>query len=725
MLLKRCTSQACLSSLQMRQRLRNLQFRFLQTASIDRIRNVGIVAHIDAGKTTTTEQFLYLSGSTNVIGRVDNGNSVMDFLPQERERGITISSAAISFEWKNFNINLIDTPGHVDFTIEVERSVRAMDGAVIIVDALAGVQAQTRTVWKQVQNQNLACVAFVNKMDRDGSNFCFAISSLRDKLGVNVVPIQVPVSRHDIFCGVIDIISMRGMYWDDPLPSSSRIETSGVWTETITPTHEQFLEAMAARADLLEKIADVDEDFLDTFLSTDLDLIDEDCILSALRRSCVHGLLVPAVCGASLKNRGVEPLLNAMSHLLPSPLERPACTANNILNGTKIDISTTNDDLVAFAFKVIVDPNRGPLVFIRNFSGEIFSKRSILWNVSKQKKERPHQLLKVSADDLIQTDCIGHGDIGCIVGLKHTVTGDTLVLDKGMMTDIELEGLRVPETAFSLAIEPEKSSQYDSLTKALSVLVLEDPSLKYEVNEESGQLLLHGIGELHLEIVCDKLDRQYNIPVEIGKMFVAYRESIGIGERIAEKTHVFDKVMGGKNFFAEISGSVWQDSTNSVPTVMIDDSIRKALRNDEYFALTDGLQKSFLMGPAGYPLVGISVQITALSFDPATSIGSIRAGVSSFVDSALRSANNTILEPYMSLQVDLPTVYVGDVLSDLTVTRRAIIQDVSNSSHEFSTIVGQVPLSTMLGYASTVRSLSQGQANFSMEYISHQPVVEG
>mmetsp|Transcript_13820 Transcript_13820/g.22877 ORF Transcript_13820/g.22877 Transcript_13820/m.22877 type:complete len:601 (+) Transcript_13820:545-2347(+) len=600
-----------------------------------------------------------------------------------------------------------------------------MDSAVIIVDALAGVQAQTRTVWKQVQNQNLACVAFVNKMDRDGSNFSFAISTLRDKLGVNAVPIQVPVSRQDNFCGVIDLVCMRGLYWDDPPSSSSRLEANGVWTEIITPAHEQFQEAVDARAELAEKIADVDEDFLNIFLTTELDLIKEDSILDALRRGCVAGLLVPAVCGASLKNRGVEPLLNAISYLLPSPLERHACTANNILNGKEIDISTADDDLVAFAFKVIVDPNRGALVFVRNFSGEISSKSGVLWNVTKQKKERPHQLLKVSADDLIQTDCIGHGDIGCIVGLKHTVTGDTLVLHKGKMKDIELEGIKVPDTAFSLAIEPQKSSQYDSLIKALSVLVLEDPSLKFEVNEESGQLLIHGIGELHLEIICDKLDRQFNVPVEIGDMFVAYRESIGIDERIDEKTHIFDKVMGGKRFFAEISGSVWRDSANTVPTAIIDDNIRKTLRNDEYFALTDGLQKSFLMGPAGYPLVGISVQITALSFDPATSLGSIRAGISSFVDSALRSVDNTILEPYMSLQVDLPTTYVGDVLSDLTVARRAIIQDVGNSSGEFSTIRGQVPLSTMLGYASTVRSLSQGQGNFSMEYTGHQPIVGG
>ena len=285
-------------------------------------------------------------------------------------------------------------------------------------------------------------------------------------------------------------------------------------------------------------------------------------------------------------------------------------------------------------------------------------------------------------------------------------------------------GLKIPDTAFSLAIEPEKSSQYDSLIKALSILTLEDPSLRFEVNEESGQLLVHGIGELHLEIVCDKLSRQYNIPVEIGDMYVAYRESIGIGEGMLDKSYLLDKVIGGKRFFAEITGSLWQDSEISTPLIQIDDSVRKSLSNDEYFALTDGLEKSFLMGPAGYPLVGIAVRISSLTFDAATSLGSIRSGVSSFVESNLQSVDNVVLEPYMSLQVDLPAAYVGDVLSDLTVKRRAIIQDVANVNNgEFSAILGHVPLSTMLGYASSIRSLSQGQGNFTMEYLNHQPFL--
>lgn len=287
--------------------------------------------------------------------------------------------------------------------------------------------------------------------------------------------------------------------------------------------------------------------------------------------------------------------------------------------------------------------------------------------------------------------------------------------------------MKIPDTAFSLAIEPEKSSQYDSLIKVLSILVLEDPSLRFEVNEESGQLLIHGIGELHLEIVCDKLNRQYNIPVEIGDMFVAYRESIGIGEKIPDKDFVFEKVLGGKRFFAEMTASLWQDSEISTPLIHIDDSVRKSLSNDEYFALTDGLQKAFLMGPAGYPIVGIAVRISSLNFDPVTSLGSIRAGVSSFIESSLRSVDNIVLEPYMSLQVDLPASYVGDVLSDLTVKRRAIIQDVANinaNNGDFSTILGHVPLSSMLGYASSIRSLSQGQGNFTMEYLNHQPKAQ-
>ena len=473
------------------------------------IRNVGVIAHIDAGKTTTTEQMLYLSGETKYIGRVDNGNTVMDFLPEEKERGITISAAAISFKWKNSQINLIDTPGHVDFTIEVERSARVLDGSVIIIDAVSGVQAQTLTVWKQTKKQNIPAIAFVNKMDRFGANFERTIKSIESKLLINPIPIQLPIGEEEHFKGVVDLISMNSIIWEDPSgkPNPVPIVTS------LDETHEMYETANNQRKYMIESLAELDEELMEKYLSDNNETITTKMILNVLRRLCCQGSVLPIICGASLKCKGVEPLLDSIVAFLPSPTDRPAVEAVHRETKESRSISSSvslSDPLCAIAFKVVFDPMRGSLVYIRIYSGVLTSKQ-LLYNSSRQTKERVNQILRVSADDYESISEVGPGSVCCLVGMKSTRTGDTLVSEE--LKDFILDGVSIPKPVFSLSIEPEKSSQQEELEKALEILCIEDPSLQVELNNESGQTIIKGIGELHLEIVCNKLKRVYNLNV--------------------------------------------------------------------------------------------------------------------------------------------------------------------------------------------------------------------
>lgn len=489
------------------------------------IRNVGVVAHIDAGKTTTSEQMLFLSGNTDSIGRVDNGDTVLDFLPQEKERGITISSAATSFQWKQHNINLIDTPGHVDFTIEVERSARVLDGVILVIDSVSGVQAQTQTVWKQTRKQKIPAICFMNKMDRDGANFVRAVASVRQKLGANAVPIQIPVTRKDEFVGVVDLMTLTVIEWTGRSGSVSQYQKPTF--RPLTTGDAIYEEAVAARQQMIEALAENDEVLMEQYLASNGDdVYSEHDLTLALRRTCLQGTVIPTICGASLRGRGVEPILDSIVSFLPSPLDRPPSVAVHRSDPTKKKlISPTSPDLCALAFKVVDDKERGALVFVRTYAGTLVAKQT-LFNPTRGKRERINQLLSISADDFESIPELGAGNVACIVGLKDTVTGDTLVSDRGPLEDYVLDGLTVPEAVYSLAIEPEKSSQTAELERALKSLMMEDPSLRVDSDKESGQTMLRGLGELHLEIVCDKLLRQFRIEVATGKAYVAYRVSL-------------------------------------------------------------------------------------------------------------------------------------------------------------------------------------------------------
>jgi len=726
--------------------------RALNNASIDieRIRNVGIVAHIDAGKTTTTEQMLYLAGQTTHVGRVDSGDTVMDFLPQERERGITIASAAISFQWKDHHVNLIDTPGHVDFTIEVERCVRVLDAAVLIVDAVAGVQAQTRTVWRQACKQQIPAIAFINKMDRAGADFNQASNSLREKLGIIPVPVQLPIGSEETFRGVLDLISMQRVEWDSS-SSSSRAPCVPIISD-ITVEDPQIRAVLTARKEMIESLAEVDEQFMDRFLKVSEEREEEEGrgernrererererkddgyvlddgfsereLVEVLRRVCAQCVAVPLLCGASLRGQGVEPLLNAVCAFLPSPVDRPSSTAvltekTGVTHPAKREVAPSSRDLCALAFKVDCHPNRGLMVYIRTFSGTLHSKQT-LFNSSNQCRERPTHVYRINGSDLVPVDRVGAGDVVCLLGLKNTVTGNTLVLEKGPLCAYELEGLTVPLAVFALAVEPEKSSQQPQLEAALQTLCLEDPSLRVELDPESGQTLLRGIGELHLEIVCDKLRRRFNIEVETGRAYVAYRESLCESFEVSSLTHSYDRTLGNRRMFSGISVSVsCMDPTCSCE-VVIEKTAKEGLSGEEMSALRCGLEDALTRGPKGFPVVGLRITVHSVTKDSDTTSGAIRACCASFVDHLLRGEGHILLEPIMAVEVDSPVHNVGDVLSDLTMTRKALVRDVLTVGSR-NLILAEAPLAAMLGYATAIRSMTQGDASFSMEYLKHE-----
>lgn len=707
------------------------------------IRNVGVVAHIDAGKTTTSEQMLFICGATKSIGRVDSGDTVMDFLPEERERGITISSAAISFKWRDSHINLIDTPGHVDFTIEVERAVRVLDGVIVIVDAVAGVQAQTRTVWNQTRKQNIPAIAFVNKMDRSGANFERSCDSLQNSLDINILPIQCSIGEEETFTGVIDLISMTKSTWNDEVVSSSSSSSSSrkyqcPTVEPILPSDSLYERAYSCRQQMLDTLAEVDEVFMDYYLNNDPQSIGTTELVAAIRRSCLLGLITPALCGASLRGKGVELLLNSVSAFLPSPYDRPPVKAAqkkagvsattggataNVTVGTDVKtilVPPTSKDLCALAFKVVQDKERGQLVYVRIYSGVLHSKQ-VIRNSTRNLKERINQLLMVSADDYEQISEIAAGHVGCIVGLRETASGDTLVDDKGPLHTYCLAGLDIPPPVYSISIEPDRTSKQAALDDALNIIKLEDPSVVVKKDEESGQTILCGLGELHLEIICNRLLRQFGIEVSTGRAYIAFRESVDVSMGVISREHRFDRMLGPKRIFASLCLEIEAVDDISAPVVVIEKAVVSMLSADEYNSLADGLHSSFSRGPHGYPVVGLRVTVTGVERDMDTTAGALRACAAACIHEVLSSQNKIMLEPVMSFEADVPTRAVGDILTDLAVKRRGIILD-SVSSEVKTTITATVPFVNMLGYATTFRSMTQGEGSFTMEYQKHSSV---
>uniref|UniRef100_A0A8C8GMH5 Ribosome-releasing factor 2, mitochondrial n=1 Tax=Oncorhynchus tshawytscha TaxID=74940 RepID=A0A8C8GMH5_ONCTS len=694
------------------------------------IRNIGIMAHIDAGKTTTTERMLYYSGYTRALGDVDDGDTVTDFMVQERERGITIQSAAVTFDWKKHRINLIDTPGHVDFTLEVERALRVLDGAVAVFDASAGVevsQAQTLTVWRQAEKHHVPCICFLNKMDKPGASLHFSIESIKKKLKANPVLLQIPIGSGKSFTGLIDLITNQQMTWR----VKSRAEDGRVFeTKSLSQSDDPELlqDAMEARAALIEQVADLDDEFAELLLGVygeNFDAVPPAKLQEAVRRVTLARKGVPVLCGSSLRNKGVQPLLDAITAYLPAPNER-----HHDL------VRWYQDDLCALAFKVVHDKQRGPLVFVRIYSGTMKPQSAVL-NINRNNTERMSRLLLPFADQHVEIPSLTAGNIALCVGLKQTVTGDTIVSSKasavaavrraqkekegerkrgGEQASLVLAGVEVPEPVFFCSIEPPTMSRQADLENALTCLQREDPSLKVRVDSDSGQTILCGMGELHIEILHDRIRREYGIETHLGPLQVAYRETI---LQSMATTDTLDRTVGERRHMVTVSVAVCpiMDSSSSSLTsceITYDEEVEEQLSPDVRDAVENGVNSSYLQGPLlGYPVQGVSTMIQSVSMEPGTSLAMLSACVSRCMLKALRQAGGQVLEPVMSLEVTVGEEHLSSVLGDLA-QRRGAIRDIQ-SRHDSKVLLATAPLAEMMGYSTALRTLTSGNATFSLQ----------
>ncbi|MEP0861357.1 MAG: elongation factor G [Ignavibacterium sp.] len=667
--------------------------------SIDKVRNIGIMAHIDAGKTTTTERILYYTGKTHRIGEVHDGAATMDWMEQEKERGITITSAATTCYWNNHQINIIDTPGHVDFTVEVERSLRVLDGAVALFCAVGGVEPQSETVWRQADKYGVPRIAFVNKMDRIGADFYHAVEMMRERLGANAIPINLPIGEGDMFVGVIDLIQNNArMYHEDSLGTT--------YDEIEIPKDLQEI-TNKYRTQMLEAVSDVDDTLLEKYLEGKE--ITPDEIKSVLRRATIELKIVPVLCGSSFKNKGVQKLLDAVVDFLPSPADLKEIEAHHVgmndIVKRKID---ENEKFTALAFKIMNDPYVGKLTFFRVYSGTL-SSGSYVFNSVSGKKERISRLLQMHANHREEISEVRAGDIAAAVGLKFTKTGDTLCTEND---PVVLERMTFPEPVIQIAIEPKTKADQDKLSEALSKLSDEDPTFKVKVDEETGQTLISGMGELHLEIIVDRMKREFKVEANIGKPQVAYRETITSTVQAEGK---FVKQSGGRGKY----GHVWIEVSPNEPGKGYEfiNAIVGGVVPKEYIpAVSQGIQDAMKNGViAGFPMVDIKAKLYDGSYHDVDSDEiSFRVAGSMAFQAAARKANPVLLEPIMSVEVITPEEYLGDVMGDLN-SRRGKIEGFS-ARKDAQVIKAFVPLSEMFGYATILRSMTQGRALYTMQF---------
>ncbi|XP_023816296.1 ribosome-releasing factor 2, mitochondrial isoform X2 [Oryzias latipes] len=697
--------------------------RAVVTPDISKIRNIGIMAHIDAGKTTTTERMLYYSGYTRALGDVDDGDTVTDFMAQERERGITIQSAAVTFDWNSHRINLIDTPGHVDFTLEVERALRVLDGAVAVFDASAGVEAQTMTVWRQAEKHSIPCVCFLNKMDKPAADLKFSMESIRQKLKANPILLQVPVGSGRNFSGVVDLLTNQKLIWR---PGSARDDGRVFETHTLDQSVEPELvqEVGEARAALIEQVADVDDEFAELLLtkfSDDFDAVPPVELQEAVRRVTLTRKGVPVLCGSSLRNKGVQPLLDAITAYLPAPDERH----HDLVRWYK-------DDLCALAFKVLHDKQRGPLVFLRIYSGTV-KPQTAVHNLNRNCTERMSRLLVPFADQHVEIPSMSAGNIALTVGLKQTVTGDTIVSSKasaaaaarraqnhggtgkGEHPSIILSGVEVPEPVFFCTIEPPSTAKQPDLENALSCLQREDPSLKVRVDPDSGQIILCGMGELHIEILHDRIRREYGIETDLGPLQVAYRETV-LHE--ASATNTLDRTVGERRHVVTVQLTV-RPAEGAVCEVTFTKELEEQLTAEMKEAVKNGVDSSCLQGPVlGCPVQGISALIQSVTTAAGTSPTMVSACVSRCMLKALRLAGGQVLEPVMSLEVTVGEEHLSAVLGDVA-QRRGVVRDIQ-SRHDSKVLLASAPLAEMMGYSTALRTLTSGNATFSLELAAYE-----
>ena len=672
--------------------------------TLENTRNIGIMAHIDAGKTTTTERVLYYTGKIHKIGETHEGASQMDWMEQEQERGITITSAATTAEWKNHRINIIDTPGHVDFTVEVERSLRVLDGSVAVLDAQSGVEPQTETVWRQATTYGVPRIVFVNKMDKTGADYLYSVGTIHDRLQANAHPIQLPIGAEDLFEGVIDLVEMKAIY------NEGSVGENLVVKEIPADYQDQ---AEEYREKLIEAVAEFDEDFMEKYLGGEEITIDE--LKAAIRKATLSVEFFPVVCGSAFKYKGVQPMLDAVVEYLPSPLDVPAIKGVNPDTDEEVERHSSDEEpFSALAFKVMTDPFVGKLTFFRVYSG-ILSSGSYVKNSTKGKRERVGRILQMHANTRNEIAEVYAGDIAAAVGLKDTTTGDTLCDEKN---EVILESMEFPEPVIQLSVEPKSKADQDKMSTALQKLQEEDPTFRAGTDEETGQVIIAGMGELHLDIIVDRMRREFKVECTVGAPMVSYRETFKQAAQVQGK---FTRQSGGRGQY----GDVWIEFTPNEPGAgfEFENAIVGGVVPREYIpAVEAGLKDSMANGVlAGYELIDVKAKLFDGSYhDVDSSEMAFKVAASLALKEAAKKCNPVILEPIMKVEVVMPEEYLGDIMGDIT-SRRGRVEGMEARGNA-QVVSASVPLSEMFGYATSLRSATQGRGTYSMVFDHYEEV---
>ncbi len=677
-----------------------------KTYPLDKTRNIGIMAHIDAGKTTTTERILFYTGKTHKIGEVHDGAATMDWMVQEQERGITITSAATTSFWKDHRIQIIDTPGHVDFTVEVERSLRVLDGAVAVFCAVGGVEPQSETVWRQADTYGVPRIAYINKMDRSGADFYNVLGMMRERLGARPVPIQLPIGAEDQFTGIIDLMEMNAVFFNE--------DDKGINPTIGEIPAEMRDDAEMYRHDMVEAAAEQDDELMMKFLEDEEIGVDE--IKAALRKACIANAVTPVVCGASFKNKGVQPLLDAVIDYLPSPLDIPAIKGVDLKTDQEVERpADPKAPFAALAFKVMTDPYVGKLTYFRVYSGSLDSGSYVL-NSTKGHKERIGRLLQMHANHREDIDSVSAGDIVAAVGLKNTTTGDTLCAEDA---PVLLESMVFPDPVIDIAIEPKTKAEQDKLGQALAKLAEEDPTFRVRTDAETGQTIIAGMGELHLEVIVDRLLREFKVEANVGKPQVAYRETVSKAANNVDMK--FSRQTGGRGQYGHVVINVLPQEPGAgyeFESKIVGGAIPK-----EYIPSVDkGIQEALGSGVlAGYPVVDVKVELIDGSYHEVDSSEmAFKIAGSMAIKEGLRKAGSVLLEPMMAVEVNTPEEFMGDVIGDLN-RRRGHIESMEPRGNA-QVVRAKVPLSEMFGYATDLRSKTQGRAAYTMQFKAYEQV---